>query len=315
MELHLHYAHFELRAGKSEKCATILEAASKIPTLTPADSLRRAIVEFKLLGSFRLDPIIEQQQQPQPHRQILEELILPKQSIKSTISTGQLSQEHLNNSTVTALPPPPPKFIPPPTPSSQEAAPASLVKMTPVPMNGSNLSLPSPMDGSAAKGATILEPMSLLPSSGIKATEEQRAALSHRIRRLGLGPPKRAVVTSVTSPAGGPPPTGIGVNHDSPNDSTVPRTTPRSPLPLVHVSEQETDSPLNSPTKSNPNIAAMAIDHDNYGEHDENLNPINNNMSMTTVREAKLETTLIIFSCILSTRSVQYIKPRRLLVR
>lgn len=283
--MHLHYAHFELRAGKSEKCATILEAANKIPTLTSADSLRRATVEFKLLGSFRLDPIIEQQ--PQQYAQTLEELVLTKQPTKDTTYVSQLPQEHLSNIAVTTLPPPP-KFMPPPTPSAQELAPGSLVKMTPVPMNGKNFSLPSPIDEFAAKGAAIPEPMALLPSSGIKATEEQRAALSHRIRRLGLGPPKRAVVTSVTSLAGGPPSTGISITHDSPNDSTVPRTTPRSLLPMVRVGEQETDSPLNSPTKSNPNIAAMAIDQDNCDENDEeNLNPINN-MSMTTVREARI---------------------------
>lgn len=282
VELYLHYAHFELRAGKGEKCAAILEAAGKITTLASAEPLRRATVELKLLGGFRLDPIIDQQ--PLQPISVAGGLLLPKQSMDSTTITQQQPPEYAANPPAVMLPPPPPKFVPPPTPHAQEATLGPSVKMTPVPLAGNGLGLPSPMDESATKRAMLPDPMTMLPSSGIKASEEQRAALSHRIRRLGLGPPKRAVVTSAAISANASPAVDVGTNNASPNDSTVPRTALRSPLPLVDASERDTDSPLNSPTKSNPNVAAMLIDRDDEegAEQAEQLNA-GHNMSMTTV--------------------------------
>lgn len=227
VDLILHFAHFELTVGRSEKCAGLLETASSSPTFSHNEALRKAMVEFRLLGNFCLVSLIETQF---PTSFISESII--GQPVHHETNQNPIQTMHSQNNQPTKA-----VFIPPPTPNSQETFVPS--KITP---------MPTPMDITTpyTSGGGELHTLTTVPSSGIKASEEQRAALSHRIRRLGLGPPKRAVIgANITTAA---------TRADSPNDSTVPRAAEPSPLPIVEARPETL-----SPTKT----MMMAVDKEN----------------------------------------------------
>ena len=228
VELYLRFAQFELRLGKTDKCAAILEEASQWSSLAGSEALRRAMVEFKLLGTFKIEPLLS-----------------PNLSIPMAIdpidpmdyAEPVADENHHQGNTVEAIRTASSKistmqtkFAEPPTPMSQPTLFAGKI-ITPIP----NINADPGRD--------------TVPSSGIKATEEQRAALSCRLRRLGLGPPKRAVLGGTA---------GTIITSDSPNDSTVPRRVEPSPLPMIE-DEKNSHSPFNSPSKT----VMMAIDKEN----------------------------------------------------
>lgn len=237
-ELHLRHAHFELLTGKPEKCLAILESAVKIPTLAQNEALRKAQVELKLLGTFRMEPLIEGELNkfappitPLGTIKSLEESLKSSHSVitngilatPSTRADGTFTRPFEtfptyegndlnvpNERLITATPSMPAqldfvsltrpmKVLPLPTPVSQ---PTPSTHLTPLPVL---------MEIEAGRRESIDSSSS---ASVPRVSPDDGPSLSGaitRLRRLGnLGPPKRTVVPNTQSPS---PDSAVPWNH------------------------------------------------------------------------------------------------------
>lgn len=168
----LHYAHFEWRCGKVEKCLSILEAASKTPGIIDFHHIQEALNEFKTTGKFTLTPIL---------KAIIESPYYSSRSESPTEKVTDSSRMQIDS-----------------VDAHQSRQTTSFLS------NMVNLQSPMPsvpedsmlsMQGSAISAKfSVSSPT--VPRVSPPDFPMPAIASSNRIRRLGInGPPKRAILT------------------------------------------------------------------------------------------------------------------------
>jgi serine/threonine-protein kinase TTK/MPS1 len=275
-EFYLQLAQFELQTGHPEKCLAVLEAASKISALLGNEALKRALVEFKLMGTFRLDGLVEGE---------LVKFVQPMtpmsgsamKSFSASVNMTTPSIRDIQNSFSTASNPTlvstvkmpslsnppalisnplasisnPPALIPNPPPASMPSLLSSTVALPQLtPTLASQPTFPNykmtPIMMEVEVGRRDSSDSKSTPSVPRISPEEAIAStVTTRIRRLGkLGPPKRAILP-----------------HSTPSpDSTVPQD-----VQMVDASRLASParySHIHSPSKSG-RLLDMTMDKEN----------------------------------------------------
>lgn len=275
-EFYLHQACFELTSGKPEKCLSILEAACKIPSVINGELLKRALVEFRLLGSFRVEPLVggdvarfAAPMTPMSNGPVKGEfcvggtgtVTMPFYSSAADNSVQLTIHNSVQPTIHTSVPPTIHNSVPP-TPSRQLSR--DDVKMTPLPISNHDrsrhhLSLENPSNPTLSMARPVSD-------------EIRSSALTSRVRRLGnLGPPKRAIMNPISL-------------TPSPQDKTTPQTPSREVLAkgADPMDVEIPDAPMNSAAPSiinSPSRTTTAFKMDDLILDKES----NNNMSLTTI--------------------------------